>query len=838
MSLSERHLAQLRDSAISDEVREARGYRTIEAKSTLNDLGFTEPQQRVPALSIPIHDVFGKVHPQIRPDFPRQGPAGKVVKYDRLAGKGNVLDVPPGARKLLGDPRVRLLITEGSKKADSAVSAGECCIALMGVWNWVGTNEHGAKGVALADWREIALSGRTVYLAFDSDLMTKSEVQRALDELKRYLEGKGAKVTVLYLPAGPNGEKVGLDDYLAAGHSTEELLALVEPPRASVEPGHGPLAAIPEYPLDALPAAVRSLVDGAAKAGLPAALTGGAALAALAVAIGPNASLEARYDWKARAILWVPLLAPRGAGKSPAQELAFGPLRSYDTQVWAEYQDALREWRSQPPRRRGPRPKDPTLLGSDTTLEAIARRLDVSEGLGLDLDELSLLLRGLGEYKSRGGGDRGRFLALWTGSPWRYTRVGSGGDSTNGVDILAARPTLVLCGGLQPTLAGLLGAEDDGMRPRWLPHLSALPELALDEKPTDGKAWAKLIARELIPERNRVRFWTVSDDARKAFLRWQRKWKTEARGDENATVSAALIKADVHLLRVALVWAEAEQPARGGQVGPELIERSAAVIEYTLNCWRALPEHGGLALSQRDERLDRAVERLRDWLEQHGGEASRHALLKLNVAGAQTAADLNQLLERYEARYPGTVQQKASTGGRPAVVVTAPPRVTPSDTFAGRRKYVENQNAPSEPDPLFKIDRNGASQQAANPPGESSPGESQADDDWLGLDWEEPDTPNGSHTSGPTSLAELIWADEEAKGHVIRDMPGGRVSKPPPGLDHADEVEDIPEVESENPWDGVVEPLRVLAALEPIEVDDDPRPDEYFSDDEAEAMEA
>ena len=30
----------------------------------------------------------------------------------------------------------------------------------------------------------------------------------------------------VYLPSGPGGTKVGLDDYLAAGHTVDDLLAL------------------------------------------------------------------------------------------------------------------------------------------------------------------------------------------------------------------------------------------------------------------------------------------------------------------------------------------------------------------------------------------------------------------------------------------------------------------------------------------------------------------------------------------------------------------------------------------------------------------------------------
>jgi hypothetical protein len=125
--------------------------------------------------------------------------------------------------------------------------------------------------------------------------------------------------------------------------------------------------------------------------GLPAALVGGAALASLATAIGPHAQIEITPSWRERAILWTALVAPRGAGKSPSQDLAFRPLRDHDAQLTDDDDGG-------------------ELLLGDCTLEALARSLKASGGAGaLDLDELHVLLKGLGEYKRGGGGDRGGF---------------------------------------------------------------------------------------------------------------------------------------------------------------------------------------------------------------------------------------------------------------------------------------------------------------------------------------------------------------------------------------------------------------------------------------------
>jgi hypothetical protein len=139
-----------------------------------------------------------------------------------------LLDAHPQIRELLDDPLVPLWITEGIFKADAAISKGLCCIALLGVWNWRGTNGLGGKTV-LPDWEAIALNGRAVYLAFDSDVMTKREVYAALARLGAFLTSRGAHVRYVYLPSGPGGLKVGLDDYLAAGHSVDDLLALATP---------------------------------------------------------------------------------------------------------------------------------------------------------------------------------------------------------------------------------------------------------------------------------------------------------------------------------------------------------------------------------------------------------------------------------------------------------------------------------------------------------------------------------------------------------------------------------------------------------------------------------
>jgi hypothetical protein len=189
--LASHHEKMLREeSGISQEVVEARGYRTVETKSELKRLGFSERQCNKPGLLIPIYSPTGElVNYQFRPDQPRIGMKGKPVKYETLAGTRMALDVHPFAREMLGSPSIPLFITEGTKKGDALVSRGLCAVALLGVWAWRGRNDDGGL-TALAEWDYVALNDREVYIVFDSDVMLKPQVHKAMVRLKAFLESR------------------------------------------------------------------------------------------------------------------------------------------------------------------------------------------------------------------------------------------------------------------------------------------------------------------------------------------------------------------------------------------------------------------------------------------------------------------------------------------------------------------------------------------------------------------------------------------------------------------------------------------------------------------------
>jgi hypothetical protein len=228
MRLRPEHQELLRASAISPEVAQARGYTSVTEQSVLKGKGFSKPQCRVPALLIPIHGTTGEVVGyECRPNTPRMTDAGRVLKYEKPAGCSNRLDVPPAVLPALRDPSVQLFITEGARKVDAAVTAGLACVGLSGVYGWRYTDRDTGAKVALGDFEDVALNDREVVIAFDSDVMTKPEVRKALSRFRAFLESRGAR-TLVCVPPGDDG-KVGLDDYLAAGGTRETLQSLAVP---------------------------------------------------------------------------------------------------------------------------------------------------------------------------------------------------------------------------------------------------------------------------------------------------------------------------------------------------------------------------------------------------------------------------------------------------------------------------------------------------------------------------------------------------------------------------------------------------------------------------------
>lgn len=144
---------------------------------------------------------------------------GHSIRYYQPARSSPRLYVPPATRAVLADPGVELAISEGEKKAAKADQDGLRTVGLGGVWSW----RH--RGRPIADLDLIDFWERSTLLVPDSDVFVRPDLLQSVFALGKECEVRGAVVHVLKLPAGPNGAKVGLDDFLVS-HSLHDLHAL------------------------------------------------------------------------------------------------------------------------------------------------------------------------------------------------------------------------------------------------------------------------------------------------------------------------------------------------------------------------------------------------------------------------------------------------------------------------------------------------------------------------------------------------------------------------------------------------------------------------------------
>lgn len=426
------------------------------------------------------------------------------------------------------------------------------------------------------------------------------------------------------------------------------------------------VARVPEYPV--ADGVLGELVESAEH--LPPAIVGGAGLAALAAAASSWA-LEMPDTSSQYTALWIPLLAPRGAGKSPALDLAFEVLRELDAASFKTYRREIGAWsRLAKEERDGTeKPSDRSLIVDDFTLEHLARVLASGEERACVVsDELSGWLLGLGRYAKGGGGaEKGRLLSLWSCGQWKYGRV------TGETNLLIERPVVPVVGGLQPHLHVLLGDDETGFRPRWLPHYVASWEADWGSTRAPG-IWDERIAA--LYEKGGVRL-RLRGKGLDAWLAWRNKWRADSRApDVSDTVHGALAKADVQCARIALALAAGA--GESGSISEESIQSAAAIVEYVLGVWNALPSPEQWALSERERILREKVSRLVNWLEKRpSGQATRSEIRLAKVGGVASGADVTDLLKEFSKMYPRCISKEKAQGkaGPTPEIIRAPSRI-------------------------------------------------------------------------------------------------------------------------------------------------------------------
>lgn len=221
------HLVMLEsDRAIARAAILARRTRSARSGLDLMNLGLTAFP--TPGILIPIYPAATLPGQQSIVAYRPDKPPDPKRKYYWPAGQRARIDVPPACRHMLSDPAQTLYVVEGWLKADALASAGLCAIGLLGTSAFGWKPEPGLP--ILSDWEAIPLNGRLVRVIFDSDTVRKEGVALARMRLTTLLRSRGAIVEWVILPDADGGAKLGADDWLALGHTPEEIKALCAQP--------------------------------------------------------------------------------------------------------------------------------------------------------------------------------------------------------------------------------------------------------------------------------------------------------------------------------------------------------------------------------------------------------------------------------------------------------------------------------------------------------------------------------------------------------------------------------------------------------------------------------
>jgi len=235
--LTPKHLADLRLSGLSDAQIIACRFQSLQTASDVQKiLNWKRYRGELgDCLCIPFVDADGKSaeYARLKPDSPRKAKDdGKPIKYESPKGSANRAYFPPATRAALRDSSIPLLLSEGEKKAAKADQEGFPCIGLTGVWNWQKKQSKDAEGNRIGerelidDLATIPWQGRIVFIAYDSDAATNSNVQLAESALAEALQRRGANVRIIRFPADGDA-KVGLDDFLVK-HGPDAFRKLLE----------------------------------------------------------------------------------------------------------------------------------------------------------------------------------------------------------------------------------------------------------------------------------------------------------------------------------------------------------------------------------------------------------------------------------------------------------------------------------------------------------------------------------------------------------------------------------------------------------------------------------
>jgi len=315
----------------------------------------------------------------------------------------------------------------------------------------------------------------------------------------------------------------------------------------------------------------------------------GAILAAASTLIGNSATLRANDGYYVKPILYMAIVAPPGATKSPALKSVFKTLENLDTYHYDNYisekkiyKELLGQYKNQQKGGNLKEPEKPILkqnLIKDSTIEMLIKILSFNaQGCCLLADELSGFLNRMNRY---GDNDEiQKWLEMWSGSPVLMQRIGRDEDKVE-------NPFCTIIGGIQPGVLDSLSSkanEFNGFYHRFLflyPDPMKKQEWAQFTIPEQVKINFNNVFQNILYFRDRNRVFTLSKEANDLYAQWFNNKNQKYNIASSDNIKGIIAKYQEYCLRFSLIIQILNDGSDYNQIVNNLsMERAIRLTEY------------------------------------------------------------------------------------------------------------------------------------------------------------------------------------------------------------------------------------------------------------------
>lgn len=313
----------------------------------------------------------------------------------------------------------------------------------------------------------------------------------------------------------------------------------------------------------------------------------GGILASLSTCIGNSCVLEAMDGYIIKPILYMAIVAPPGASKTPALKKVLAPIQDHDNKLYKEYEKVILDYsndlalyeKNKQQNEKPKKPNFPQTIIEDSTIEMVIKILSHNQhGCCIHADELVGFMKRMNQYKD--GDEVQKWLQMWSGNSILLQRITRDESKVE-------NPFCTIIGGIQPGVLEILSKEDNQHNGFYHRFLFVYPE------PQDKISWQPIktplmtkiyfngIFETLLSIRENKARYKLSCEADRMYKDWFDKKNSKYNRAVSDTIKGIIAKYQDYCLRFALILQVLyDFQSRGMIIESVNMERAIRLTEY------------------------------------------------------------------------------------------------------------------------------------------------------------------------------------------------------------------------------------------------------------------